>query len=104
LVDSIKSDSCVNVYGFTHQAKLELENAKYVSDKERYLKLYFDEKKMNFLMKCIQTEPESTSSGISYLIQSAGMAGLEPNTILTAFPEGYHEETRKAKRFFEILQ
>jgi hypothetical protein len=32
------------------------------------------------------------------------MAGLEPNTILTAFPEGYREDKKKAKRFYEIIQ
>jgi hypothetical protein len=92
LVDSIKSDCCVNVYGFIHKATLDAQNQKDLNSKEKFLKNYFDEQKITFLTKCIQLEPGSSSLGISYLIQASGMAGLEPNTIVTPFPEGYRED------------
>lgn len=103
MINSIRNDCCINVYGFIHKSKLEIDDSKQVLEKEKVFKNFIDEKKMNFLTKCIQTEPASTSTGVSYLIQAAGMAGLEPNTILTSFPEGYREDKKKAKRFFDII-
>jgi hypothetical protein len=40
---------------------------------------------------------------MNYLIQSAGLGGLSPNTVILAFPTGWKNDELKTKRFVSTL-
>ena len=103
-VDNIKSDTCSNIYGYLHRGKFEIEDLTAISQREEAVKQYFDDKKYIFLTKCVQIEHSINRSGIQYLIQSAGMGGLEPNTLITGFPENYRDDPAKSQKFYDIIQ
>ncbi len=63
---------------------------------------FINEKKFGFLTKVIQSETLLT--GTKFLIQGTGLGGLEPNVIVTGFPEKYREEPKIAENFTEIVQ
>jgi len=46
----------------------------------------------------------NVEQGMIYLIQSAGLGGLEPNTVLLAWPNSWKEDPFKQERFFNLVQ
>lgn len=38
-----------------------------------------------------------------YLIQSSGLGGLEPNTVLLAWPNSWEDDVLKSNRFINLI-
>lgn len=57
--------------------------------------------KYNVFSKVIVSQ--NIENGMVYLIQSSGLGGLEPNTILLAWPNQWEDDELKANRFVHMI-
>lgn len=57
--------------------------------------------KYNVFTKVIVSQ--NIENGMVYLIQSSGLGGLEPNTILLSYPSSWENDQLKSNRFMNLI-
>lgn len=69
--------------------------------KEEKLDLYLKENKFMVFSKVV-VSPD-IESGLNFLIQSSGLGGLVPNTVLLSWPTEWEHDESKINRFVHII-
>jgi Solute carrier family 12 len=70
--------------------------------KEASLDGFMKRNKYNVFTKVIVSQ--NIENGMVYLIQSSGLGGLEPNTVLLSYPNQWENDELKATRFVNLIR
>jgi len=68
---------------------------------EQKLDIYMKEHKQMVFTKVI-VSPD-VSNGLNFLIQSAGLGGLVPNTVMISWPTEWEHDVNKINRFVQMI-
>lgn len=69
--------------------------------KEKQLDEYLTKNKLHVFSKVVLSNDVENS--LIYLIQSSGLGGLEPNTVLLSWPDEWEYDMLKIRRFVHII-
>jgi potassium/chloride transporter 4/5/6 len=70
--------------------------------KESDLDAFMKRNKYNVFSKVIVSQ--NIENGMVYLIQSSGLGGLEPNTIVLSWPNQFENDELKSSRFINLIK
>jgi potassium/chloride transporter 4/5/6 len=101
LINQLKKGNGLNIFGtciVDAETKENYTKAKLASHK---LHGYFRQKRMEVFSKVVLSK--DLRKGFKNLIQNTGLGGLEPNTILMAWPEDWKEQPVRASRFCKLV-
>ncbi|XP_048576392.1 solute carrier family 12 member 6 isoform X1 [Nematostella vectensis] len=88
LASQLKHGKGLSIVGSVLEGEYQNLVTDITSAKEN-LKVCMKEEKVKGFMKIVTSE--NVKQGISFLIQGSGLGGLDPNTVLLAFPENWRE-------------
>lgn len=101
LISQLKKGNGLNIFGTCIVAAETKENYAKARETSNKLHGYFRMKRMEVFSKVILNK--DLCKGLKNLIQNTGLGGLEPNTILMAWPEDWKEQPVRSSRFCKLI-
>ena len=98
----MKKASGLAIYGAVHGGKYTEQNYTEAREEELKLDSYMKDQHYNIFSKVIVCE--SMEEGLLSLMQSSGLGGLQPNTVLFQWPLEWRSNIKKARTFVRILE
>lgn len=89
------------IYGCVIKGEYNADSYHEARKKEGEIDIFMKKNKYNVFSKVIVSQ--NIENGMVYLIQSSGLGGLEPNTILLAWPNQWEDDELKSKRFVNLI-
>jgi hypothetical protein len=102
LLHQLRKGTGLAIYGCVVKGDYTQEAYEEARQKEGELDVFMKKNKYNVFSKVIVSQ--HIENGMIYLIQSSGLGGLEPNTILLAWPNQWEDDELKSKRFLTLIQ
>jgi potassium/chloride transporter 4/5/6 len=101
LLNQLRKGTGLAIYGCVVRGEYNEKAFKEAKKKEKQLDDYLSKNKLHVFSKVVLTN--DVENGLLYLIQSSGLGGLEPNTVLLSWPEEWEHDFLKIKRFVHII-
>jgi potassium/chloride transporter 4/5/6 len=101
LLNQLRKGTGLAIYGCVVRGEYNEKSFKEAKKKEKQLDDYLSKNKLHVFSKVVLTN--DVENGLLYLIQSSGLGGLEPNTVLLSWPEEWEHDLLKIKRFVHII-
>lgn len=101
LLNQLRKGTGLAIYGCVVKGEYNEETFKIAKMKEKQLDEYFSKKKLHVFSKVVLTN--DTENANMYLIQSSGLGGLEPNTVILSWPEEWEYDLLKINKFVHVI-
>jgi len=101
LLHQLRKGTGLAIYGCVVKGDYTTEAYAEARKQESFLDAFLKQHKYNVFTKVIVSQ--NIENGMIYLIQSAGLGGLEPNTLLLAWPSQWENDDLKTQRFVNLI-
>ena len=102
LVDQLKKGNGLSIFGACRIGDSTKANFRTVKQDKIRLYEFFRQRQSEVFSKVVLAR--TARKGLKALIQSAGLGGLEPNTVLLAWPESWETQPLRAQRFCKLVK
>lgn len=101
LLNQLRKGTGLAIYGCVVRGEYNEKSFREAKKKEKQLDEYLSKNKLHVFSKVVLSNDVENS--LIYLIQSSGLGGLEPNTVLLSWPEEWEHDHLKTKRFVHTI-
>ena len=101
LLNQLRKGTGLAIYGCVVRGEYNDKSFKDAKKKEKQLDDYLKKNNCHVFSKVVLSH--DVESALIYLIQSSGLGGLEPNTMLLSWPEEWEHDEVKIRRFVHII-
>lgn len=101
LLNQLRKGTGLAIYGCIVRGEFNEKSFKEAKKKEKQLDDFLNKHKYHVFSKVVLTS--DVENGLLFLIQSSGLGGLEPNTVLLSWPEEWEHDLMKINRFVHII-
>lgn len=102
LADQLKKGNGLTIFGACLVGEKSRENFNKTIEARNKLYEYFRLRRMEVFSKVVLNK--TARNGLKSLIQTAGLGGLEPNSVVMAWPENWQTEPVRASRFVKLME
>ena len=102
VVDQLKKGNGLSIFGACRVGDSTKANFNTVKQDKIRLYEFFRQRQSEVFSKVVLAR--TARKGLKALIQSAGLGGLEPNTVLLAWPESWETQPLRAHRFCKLVK
>ncbi len=102
LLHQLRKGTGLAIYGCVIKGDYSPVSYEEARKKESELDVFMKKNKYNVFSKVVVSQ--NIENGMVYLIQSSGLGGLEPNTILLSWPNQWENDELKSTRFVNLIK